>query len=57
MTVNITNKLEETDFFKEHGNLVEFFDNCCNENDMVIPKKTTKNSIKYFKKYFFINRI
>ena len=32
MTVNIPNKLEETDFFKEHGNLVEFFDNCCNEN-------------------------
>ena len=32
MTVNIPNKLEETDFFKEHGNLVEFFDNCCNEH-------------------------
>ena len=32
MTVNIPNKLEETDFFKEYGNLVEFFDNCCNEH-------------------------
>jgi len=32
MALNIPNKLEETDFFKEHGNLVEFFDNCCNEH-------------------------
>jgi long-chain acyl-CoA synthetase len=32
MAVNIPNKLEETDFFKENGNLVEFFDNCCNEH-------------------------
>ena len=36
MTVNIPNKLEETDFFKEHGNLVEFFDNCCNEYQEMI---------------------
>ena len=32
MAVNIPNKLEDTDFFKENGNLVEFFDNCCNEH-------------------------
>ena len=32
MAVNIPTKLEETDFFKEHGNLVDFFDNCCNEH-------------------------
>ena len=29
----IPNKLEETEFFKEHGNLVEFFDNCCQEHN------------------------
>ena len=32
MAVNIPSKLEDTDFFKENGNLVEFFDNCCNEH-------------------------
>ena len=32
MAVNIPNKLEDTDFFKENGSLVEFFDNCCNEH-------------------------
>jgi len=32
MAVNIPNKLEETEFFKEHANLVEFFDNCCSEH-------------------------
>ena len=32
MAVNILNKLEDIDFFKENGNLVEFFDNCCNEH-------------------------
>ena len=32
MAVNIPNKLEDTDFFKENGNLVEFFDKCCNEH-------------------------
>ena len=29
----IPNKFEETEFFKEHGNLVEFFDNCCKEHN------------------------
>ena len=32
METKIPNKLEETEFFKEHGNLVEFFDNCCREH-------------------------
>ena len=32
MALKIPNKLEDTDFFKEHGNLVEFFDNCCKEH-------------------------
>jgi long-chain acyl-CoA synthetase len=32
METKIPNKLEETEFFKEHGNLVEFFDSCCKEH-------------------------
>ena len=33
METKIPNKLEETEFFKEHGNLVEFFDSCCKEHE------------------------
>ena len=33
MVTKIPNKLEETEFFKEHGNLVEFFDSCCKEHE------------------------
>ena len=32
METKIPNKLEETEFFKEHENLVEFFDSCCKEH-------------------------
>ena len=47
MTVNIPNKLEETDFFKEHGNLVEFFDNCCNEHQEKIAFESFGVEISY----------
>ena len=33
METKIPNKLEETEFYKEHGNLVEFFDSCCKEHE------------------------
>jgi long-chain acyl-CoA synthetase len=33
METKIPNKLEETEFFKEHGNLVKFFDSCCKEHE------------------------
>ena len=30
METEIPNKLEDTEFFKEHANLVDFFNNSCN---------------------------
>jgi long-chain acyl-CoA synthetase len=32
METEIPNKLEDTEFFKEHANLVDFFNNSCNKH-------------------------
>ena len=33
MEIEIPNKFEETEFFKEHANLVDFFDKSCEEHN------------------------